>query len=339
MWPRSTRRCAGCTPPVSERRWRRRQPMYRSRFRCRRPRTAAGRRSRSVRPRRVFRAERVQRRPLPRHRQVHRRHRRPRHRAPAPSTHGPRPAEPVVITGAALGLPGTDHVFDDANVGRILARPAVHRRDPARGCASAILDKHITRLVKSEDGGPRSRPSTTKATSSSSPAAAAPSTSSTEFGIDPDRDAALDARDPARDRRRHRRAPRRRHPARACATGPHSIGTRTPGSLGAPRALRDDTGVVFASAFPGYGEFADDSRATTRPRAARPAGAAGRGARARGGRRPAAAPDLDRRIRELRAHSRDRAVSRSTAASCSACSRWATRSSPSSSAPAARTPR
>ena len=28
--------------------------------------------------------------------------------------------EPVVITGAALGLPGVDHVFDDANIGRIL---------------------------------------------------------------------------------------------------------------------------------------------------------------------------------------------------------------------------
>ena len=26
----------------------------------------------------------------------------------------------VVITGAALGLPGTEHIFDDANIGRIL---------------------------------------------------------------------------------------------------------------------------------------------------------------------------------------------------------------------------
>ena len=28
--------------------------------------------------------------------------------------------QPVVITGAALGLPGTEHIFDDTNVGRIL---------------------------------------------------------------------------------------------------------------------------------------------------------------------------------------------------------------------------
>ena len=27
---------------------------------------------------------------------------------------------PVVITGAALGLPGTERIFDDANIGRIL---------------------------------------------------------------------------------------------------------------------------------------------------------------------------------------------------------------------------
>ena len=27
---------------------------------------------------------------------------------------------PVVITGAALGLPGTEHIFDDANIGRLL---------------------------------------------------------------------------------------------------------------------------------------------------------------------------------------------------------------------------
>src|SRR5581483_6706673 len=30
------------------------------------------------------------------------------------------PAEPVVITGAALGLPGTGHIFDDANIARLL---------------------------------------------------------------------------------------------------------------------------------------------------------------------------------------------------------------------------
>ena len=38
-------------------------------------------------------------------------------------THGQKPAPidlPVAITGAALGLPGTEHIFDDGNIGRIL---------------------------------------------------------------------------------------------------------------------------------------------------------------------------------------------------------------------------
>ena len=56
------------------------------------------------------------------------------------------PSQPVTITGAALGLPGTERIFDDTNVSRILRGdqfidviPMRFRRD--------ILDKHITRLV------------------------------------------------------------------------------------------------------------------------------------------------------------------------------------------------
>ena len=57
----------------------------------------------------------------------------------------------MVITGAALGLPGTDHIFDDGNIARLLngdqfiaAIPDSFRR--------AMLDKNITRLMKSESG-------------------------------------------------------------------------------------------------------------------------------------------------------------------------------------------
>jgi hypothetical protein len=35
-------------------------------------------------------------------------------------TNGRSGSEPVVITGAALGLPGTEHIFDDGNIARIL---------------------------------------------------------------------------------------------------------------------------------------------------------------------------------------------------------------------------
>ena len=61
---------------------------------------------------------------------------------------------PVVITGAAIGLPGTEHIFDDGNIARILrgdqfikAIPSERRKD--------MLDKRITRLVKSESGEAR----------------------------------------------------------------------------------------------------------------------------------------------------------------------------------------
>ena len=58
-----------------------------------------------------------------------------------------------MITGAALGLPGTEHIFDDGNIARILKGdqfidviPTRFRRD--------MLDKHVTRLVKTDNGGP-----------------------------------------------------------------------------------------------------------------------------------------------------------------------------------------
>ena len=60
---------------------------------------------------------------------------------------------PVVITGAALGLPGTEHIFDDDNVARILRGDQFIDLIPTR-LRKAMLDKHITRLVKSDNGGP-----------------------------------------------------------------------------------------------------------------------------------------------------------------------------------------
>ena len=58
----------------------------------------------------------------------------------------------MVITGAALGLPGTERIFDDANIGRILQGEQFIDVIPMR-LRRAMLDKHITRLVKSDGGG------------------------------------------------------------------------------------------------------------------------------------------------------------------------------------------
>ena len=54
---------------------------------------------------------------------------------------------PVAITGAALGLPGVDRVFDDENIARILDGQQFIDVIPHR-FREAIVDKRITRLVK-----------------------------------------------------------------------------------------------------------------------------------------------------------------------------------------------
>src|SRR5262249_19864182 len=66
---------------------------------------------------------------------------------------GGAPAEPVVITGAALGLPGGERVFDDANVARILGGEQLIDEVPTR-FRQAMLDHHITRLVKKDGQDP-----------------------------------------------------------------------------------------------------------------------------------------------------------------------------------------
>src|SRR5579872_4961337 len=74
-----------------------------------------------------------------------------------------RKQEPVVITGAALGLPGTEHVFDDENVARILHGEQFIDLIPAR-FRKPRLDKNIFRLVKSNNGEPTFESSATSRT-------------------------------------------------------------------------------------------------------------------------------------------------------------------------------
>ncbi len=76
--------------------------------------------------------------------------------------HGQKPApksEPVVITGAAVGLPGTEHIFDDGNIARLLQRRSVHRSHPAAASVAPCSTRHIRRLVKSEKASRPSNPS------------------------------------------------------------------------------------------------------------------------------------------------------------------------------------
>jgi len=163
---------------------------------------------------------------------------------------------PVVITGAALGLPGTEHIFDDANIGRILRGDQFIDLIPTR-FRQAMLDKHITRLVKSENGEARFETLTAVADVIKLAGRGGAFDLENEFGISSERVAALD-----------------RDTQLAIAAGLDALrdagvplvmryktttkGTLLPERWGLPDALRDDTGVIFASAFPGLDSFADE---------------------------------------------------------------------------------
>ncbi|MGC2184532.1 MAG: acyltransferase domain-containing protein, partial [Terriglobales bacterium] len=173
-------------------------------------------------------------------------------------THGGKPAPtalPVTITGAALGLPGTDHIFDDANIGRMLGGDQFIDSIPAR-LRRDMLDKHITRLVKSDSGG-RFETISDVADVIKLAGRGGAFDLENEFGVTADRKAALD-----------------RVTQLAIAVGLDALrdagiplvlryktttkNTQLPDRWALPETLRDDTGVIFASAFPGLDSFADE---------------------------------------------------------------------------------
>ncbi|MDR3749066.1 MAG: SDR family NAD(P)-dependent oxidoreductase [Acidobacteriota bacterium] len=164
--------------------------------------------------------------------------------------------EPVVITGAALGLPGTEHIFDDGNIERILRGdqfikpiPSQFRRD--------MLDKRITRLVKSASGEARFDTIEDVADVIKLAGRGAEFDLEKEFGVPSDHLAALDrvtrlAIGAGIDALRDAGIPL------VMRYKTTSKGTQLPDRWGLPDALRDDTGVIMGSAFPGYDSFADE---------------------------------------------------------------------------------
>ncbi len=198
--------------------------------------------------------------------------------AAAPAADGcrptPRPAasvsvdgEPVVITGAALGLPGVDQVFDDANIGRILAGQQFIGALP-ESARARMADMHITRLVKSEAGGASFETIDDPAEVIKLAGRHAPLDVVEQFAVETARDEALD--DTTRlaigagfDALRDAGIPL------VMRYKTTTLGTQLPDRWGLPDALRDDTGVIFASAFPGYDRFAEDIEAYTADRARR----------------------------------------------------------------------
>ena len=215
-------------------------------------------------------------------------------------------SRPVTITGAALGLPGTEHIFDDSNVSRILRGEQFIDVIPAR-FRRAILDKHITRLVKSDNGGPTFETIDAVGDVIKLAGRAGAFDLEKEFGVSADRMPALD-----------------RVTQLAIAAGLDALrdagiplvmrykttskGTQLPDRWGLPDSLRDDTGVIFASAFPGYDSFAEEASRYYQDRARREQLVMLENLRARlteTNGHSAIAQEIDNRIDELRTNGKE----------------------------------
>ncbi|MGB8021108.1 MAG: acyltransferase domain-containing protein, partial [Candidatus Nanopelagicales bacterium] len=218
--------------------------------------------------------------------------------APTPAPAGPVAAEPVTITGAALGLPGVDRVFDDENVARILNGQQFIDTIP-RKFRQEMLDKRITRLVKKAGQDPVFETIDDEEGVIKLAGRGAPVDVVEEFGVDAARDAALDrttrlAIGAGIDAMRDAGIPL------VLRYRPTTLGTQLPDRWALPDSMRDDTGVIFASAFPGYDEFARDIENYMRDRGRRDQLLALEAVRSRlTGSEPAAA-EVDQRIAELR---------------------------------------
>ncbi len=174
-------------------------------------------------------------------------------------THGDRPSRdtaPVVITGAALATPGTEKLFDDENLARILHGEQFIDVIPSR-IRAEIVDKHIVRLSKSDSGNASFEAIDSTADVIKLAARAGSFDLATEFGVEPERVVALGrttqlAIGAGLDALRDAGVPLVQ---RYKTT---HIGTQLPERWGLADGVRDDTGIVFASAFPGLEEMTDE---------------------------------------------------------------------------------
>ncbi len=204
--------------------------------------------------------------------------------------------EPLVITGAALGLPGSGRVFDDGNVERILRGDSFIGSIPMP-VREAMVAKHITRLVKSEAGGPHFE--TIDSAADAIKLAGLPGRFDLgDFGVPEERIPALNGVTQL-----------------AIAVGLEALrdagiplvmkyrtttkGTFLPDRWMLPDTLRDETGVIFASAFPDSEAWADEVTGYDDDRHLRARLADLESLRAKAS-EPAVMADLDLRIADLR---------------------------------------
>jgi acyl transferase domain-containing protein/NAD(P)-dependent dehydrogenase (short-subunit alcohol dehydrogenase family)/acyl carrier protein len=167
------------------------------------------------------------------------------------------PAGSVVISGTGIGLPGAEKpVMDESNIERILRGELLIDLIPER-FHKRMVNKHITRLVKSEDGSGRFE--TIQSLDEVIKLAGRPGSFdlTAEYGVPDKLVEALDittqlAMAAGLDALREAGIPLVQTYRKT------TIGTYLPDRCLLPEALRDETGVIFASAFPGNDRFAQE---------------------------------------------------------------------------------
>ncbi len=159
----------------------------------------------------------------------------------------------ICITGAALGLPGVEGVFDDSNVERILRGDVFINQIP-KDLRRQMVEKNITRLVKTDGGEAKFESIESMADVIKLAARAKEFDLIHDFGFPEDRMPALD-----------------RVTKLAIGAGIDALrdagiplvmryktttkGTYLPDRWQLPDEIRDDTGILFTSAFPGYDAY------------------------------------------------------------------------------------
>lgn len=163
----------------------------------------------------------------------------------------------VVISGAGLGLPGVGtHVFGDENIERILKGEM--RIEPiSKEIRQAILDKHVTRLVKSDAGAVMEEITDLEQVIKLA-GQGGKFDLEDEFGVPSDRVDSLDISSKL-----------------AIAAGVEALrdagiplvmsyrktttGSYLPDRWKLPESMRDDTGIIFGSAFPGLNRVVEEA--------------------------------------------------------------------------------
>ena len=148
-----------------------------------------------------------------------------------------------------------ERTFDDENIARILGGQQFIQSLPQH-VRQRMADMRITRLVKDASGGGSFKTIDDPADVIKLAGKHAPLDVVEQFAIDNARDQALDnasrlAIGAGFDALRDAGIPL------VMRYKPTALGTQLPDRWGLRESMRDDTGIVFASAFPGYDRFAE----------------------------------------------------------------------------------